>query len=109
MIRHETLSPPEDIYPINAWKFTETQFYPRFLAQTETIFNVTDSKIIKLYVDDEPFYLPTANRRSFERTLDMQAGTLDREVLWETPAGKQVLIQSRRLVSLQHRHLAAIA
>jgi alpha,alpha-trehalose phosphorylase len=39
----------------------------------------------------------------------MKAGTLDREILWETPAGKQVLIRSRRLVSLVDRHVAAIS
>jgi alpha,alpha-trehalose phosphorylase len=33
----------------------------------------------------------------------------DREVLWETPAGKQVLITSRRLVSFANRHVAAIS
>jgi hypothetical protein len=80
-----------------------------FAKTGQTMLNVTDSKIIKLYVDDEPFYLPTTNLLRFERRLDMQAGTLDREVLWETPSGKHVLLQSRRLVSFQHRHLAAIA
>ncbi len=79
-----------------------------FAKTGQTIVNVTDSKIIKLYVDDEPFYPPTANLLSFERALNMKSGTLDREILWETPAGKQVSIKSRRLVSLQHRHLAAI-
>src|SRR2546428_8412943 len=39
----------------------------------------------------------------------MQSGTLDREILWETPAGKQVLIASRRLVSFVHRHVPAIS
>jgi alpha,alpha-trehalose phosphorylase len=39
----------------------------------------------------------------------MRSGTLDREILWETPAGKQVLIKSRRLVSLPNRHVAAIS
>ena len=39
----------------------------------------------------------------------MRSGTLDREILWETPAGKQVLIRSRRLVSLANRHVAAIS
>ena len=39
----------------------------------------------------------------------MKSGTLDREILWETPAGKQVLITSRRLVSFAHRHVAAIS
>ena len=79
-----------------------------FAKTGQTIVNVADSKIIKLYVDDEPFYLPTANLLSFERALNMKSATLDREILWETPAGKQVSIKSRRLVSLQHRHLAAI-
>jgi len=79
------------------------------LATTgQTIVNVTDTKIIKLYVDDEPFWLPHANVRSFDRRLNMQAGTLDRDIVWETPAGKRVSIRSRRLVSFEHRHLAAI-
>jgi alpha,alpha-trehalose phosphorylase len=39
----------------------------------------------------------------------MKSGTLDREILWETPAGKQVLITSRRLISFVDRHVAAIS
>jgi alpha,alpha-trehalose phosphorylase len=39
----------------------------------------------------------------------MKSGTLDREILWETPAGKQVSITSRRLVSFANRHVAAIS
>jgi alpha,alpha-trehalose phosphorylase len=80
-----------------------------FAKTGQTIVNVTDSKIIRLYVDDEPFYLPTANLLHFERVLDMRAGTLVRDVLWETPSGKHVSIKSSRLVSFQHRHLAAIS
>jgi alpha,alpha-trehalose phosphorylase len=80
-----------------------------FARTGQTIVNVTDGKRIRLYVDDEPFFLPTAELSHFERALDMRAGTLDREVLWETASGKQVSIRSRRLVSLRHRHLAAIA
>src|SRR5215217_6819781 len=80
------------------------------LATTgQTILNVTDTKIIKLYVDDEVFWLPHAHLLHFERRLDMRTGTLDREVIWETPAGKQVSIRSRRLVSLTHRHMAAMS
>jgi alpha,alpha-trehalose phosphorylase len=75
----------------------------------QTIVNVTDSKIIKLFVDDEPFWLPTARCLRYDRRLNMQSGTLDREILWETPSGKQVLITSRRVVSFAHRHVAAIS
>jgi len=79
-----------------------------FAKTGQTIVNVTDSKIIKLFVDDEPFWLPNASFLSYDRRLNMKSGTLDREILWETPAGKQVLIKSRRLVSFVHRHVAAI-
>jgi alpha,alpha-trehalose phosphorylase len=80
-----------------------------FAKTGQTICNVTDGKIVKLFVDDEPFWLPDANLLTYDRRLNMRAGTLDREILWETPAGKQVLITSRRLVSLVNRHVAAIS
>ncbi len=79
-----------------------------FAKTGQTIVNVPDGRIIKLYVDDEPLFLPTANLLSFERVLDMQNGTLDRELVWEMPSGKQVSVKSRRLVSFKERHLAAI-
>jgi alpha,alpha-trehalose phosphorylase len=79
-----------------------------FARTGQTIVNLPDPKIIRLYVDDERLYLPTAHLLEFERVLDMRAGTLDRRILWRTPAGKRVLIRSRRLVSFTHRHAAAI-
>jgi alpha,alpha-trehalose phosphorylase len=80
-----------------------------FARTGQTICNVTDSKIIKLFVDDEPFWLPDAHLLTYDRRLNMRSGTLDREILWETPAGKQVSIKSRRLVSFPSRHVAAIS
>jgi len=80
-----------------------------FARTGQTICNVTDGKTIKLFVDDEPFWLPNAHLLNYDRRLNMKLGTLDREILWETPAGKQVLITSRRLVSFPDRHVAAIS
>jgi alpha,alpha-trehalose phosphorylase len=80
-----------------------------FARTGQTILSVTDSKIIKLFVDDEPLWLPHANLLRYERRLNMRSGTLDREILWETPSGKQVSITSRRLVSFANRHVAAIS
>jgi alpha,alpha-trehalose phosphorylase len=91
-----------------SWPIVYAEEAYGFARTGQTIVNATDSKIIRLYVDDEPFDLPMANLLKFERALDMQNGTLDREVLWQTPSGKQVSIRSRRLVSFEHRHLAAI-
>jgi len=45
----------------------------------------------------------------YKRVLDMRSGTLDREVLWETAAGKRVRVKSRRFVSFEHKHLALIS
>jgi alpha,alpha-trehalose phosphorylase len=88
------------VYPEDAYGFAKTG---------QTILNVTNSKIIKLFVDDEPFWLPNANLLRYDRRLNMKSGTLDREILWETPAGNQVLITSRRLISFANRHVAAIS
>src|SRR6516165_9593467 len=88
------------VYPEDAYGFAKTG---------QTILNVTNSKIIKLFVDDEPFWLPNANLLRYDRRLNMKSGTLDREILWETPAGNQVLITSRRLISFANKHVAAIS
>ena len=77
-----------------------------FAKTGQTMLNLADCKIIQLYVDDEPFFLPTAKLVTFERRLDMRRGVLTRDVLWETPSGKLVQINSMRMVSFRHRHLA---
>src|SRR6516164_562977 len=79
-----------------------------FATTGQTIVNAPDGKIIRLYLDDEPFHLSGARILRYERILDMRAGTLDRELLWETPAGWQVLVETRRLVSFHEKHIAAI-
>lgn len=92
-----------------AWPIVYGEEAYGFAKTGQTMLKVTDTKVIRLYVDDNTFSLPEATVHRFERTLDMKTGTLDREVLWETPTGKRVLIQSRRLVSFQHRHLVAFS
>ena len=44
-----------------------------FARTGQTICNVTDSKIIKLFVDDEPFWLPNAHLLSYDRRLNMKS------------------------------------
>ncbi len=79
------------------------------LARTgQTIVNVPDATTLRLYVDDEPLFVDTARMRQYARVLDMRAGTLTRELVWETAAGKQVVVRSCRIVSLAHRHLMAV-
>ena len=54
----------------------------------QTIINVTNGKIIRLLVDDEPFDVRYGELRHHERVLDFRAGMLDRTAEWESPAGQ---------------------
>ncbi|HEY3629350.1 MAG TPA: family 65 glycosyl hydrolase, partial [Jatrophihabitantaceae bacterium] len=74
----------------------------------QTIINVTDGKLIRLMVDDEPFDLRYGTLMHHERILDLRAGVLRRVVEWESPAGQVVRVRSTRLVSLTQRSIMAI-
>jgi alpha,alpha-trehalose phosphorylase len=75
----------------------------------QSVINVTNGKIIRLLVNDEPFDVRYGTVRSHTRVLDMRAGTLTREVVWTSPAGHTVKVKSVRLVSLTQRAIAAIS
>ncbi|MGH3834770.1 MAG: glycoside hydrolase family 65 protein [Pseudonocardiaceae bacterium] len=74
----------------------------------QTMINVTNGKLIRLLVDDEPLDVRYGKLRSHERMLDMRAGTLTRRMEWVSPAGKAVWVRSERLVSLAQRAVVAI-
>ena len=79
-----------------------------FAKTGQTIVNVPDAKLLKLYVDDEPLLLSAADLDSYERAVDFRNGVLTREMIWRTPAGKRVRVSSQRMVSFAHRHLAVM-
>jgi alpha,alpha-trehalose phosphorylase len=74
----------------------------------ETMINVTNGKVIRLLVDDEPFDLRYGTVERHERVLDLRDGVLRREVHWVSPAGQAVVVRSTRLVSFVQRSVAAI-
>jgi alpha,alpha-trehalose phosphorylase len=74
----------------------------------QTIVNVTNGKIIRLLVDDEPFDVRYGRLLAHERVLDLRAGVLRRRVEWSSPASTSVRVSSTRLVSFVQRTAAAI-
>jgi alpha,alpha-trehalose phosphorylase len=74
----------------------------------QTVINVTNGKIMRLLVNDEPFDVRYGILHSHTRVLDLRAGTLTREVVWTSPAGHTVKVCSVRLVSLTQRAIAAV-
>jgi alpha,alpha-trehalose phosphorylase len=74
----------------------------------QTIVNVTNGKIIRLLVDDEPLDVRYGELLAHERELDLRAGVLRRRVEWKSPTGTTVRVTSTRLVSFVQRAVAAI-
>ncbi|OBI92853.1 glycoside hydrolase family 65 protein [Mycobacterium sp. 1245805.9] len=93
-------------YEIRPLPYAEAGFgYPE---AGQTLVDVTNGKIIRLLVEDEPFDVRYGELLSHERVLDLRAGTLTRRAHWRSPNGKQIRVVSTRLVSLAQRGVAAI-
>jgi alpha,alpha-trehalose phosphorylase len=74
----------------------------------QVIINVTNGKVMRLLVEDEPFDIRYGELRRHERVLDFREGVLRREVQWVSPVGQAIRLNTVRLVSLAHRAVAAI-
>ncbi len=90
------------------WPIRHAEEAYGFATVGQTIVNVPDTKVIRLYVDDEPLLLSVADLTRYERSLSFADGVLRRELEWRTPSGKGVLIRSERMVSFTERHLAVM-
>src|ERR1700754_2321652 len=74
----------------------------------QTVVDVTNGKILRLLVDDEPFDVRYGKLISHERVLDLRAGQLRRTCQWTSPAGCTIRVTSTRMVSLTQRAIAAV-
>jgi alpha,alpha-trehalose phosphorylase len=75
---------------------------------SQSVINVTNGKLIRLLVDDEPFDVRYGSLGRHERTLDLREGVLRREVEWTSPAGQKIEVRSTRMVSFVQRSIVAI-
>ncbi|XBB66651.1 glycosyl hydrolase family 65 protein [Nocardioides sp. WV_118_6] len=90
------------------WPISHAEEAYGFARIGQTIVNVPDPKVIRLYVDDEPLQVSVADLIEYERALDFRSGVLSRDLLWRTPGGKRVRVRSTRMVPLEQRHLAVL-
>jgi alpha,alpha-trehalose phosphorylase len=94
------------VYELRPLPYAEAGYgYPE---SGQTVINVTNGKLIRLLVDDEPFDVRYGRLLSHERCLDLRDGVLRRTVEWQSPTGRTVKVRSTRLVSLAQRAIAAI-
>jgi alpha,alpha-trehalose phosphorylase len=76
--------------------------------EDQVVVNVTDAKVIRLLVDDEPFDIRYGDLHEHRRELDFRTGLLERVADWSTPTGRRVKVTTTRLVSFTQRAIAAI-
>ena len=76
---------------------------------SQALVNVTNGKLFRLLVDDEPFDVRYGELLSHERVLDFRTGTLRRIAEWRSPARRTVRVTSVRLVSFTHRAIVGFA
>jgi alpha,alpha-trehalose phosphorylase len=70
---------------------------------SQTMIDVTNGKLIRLLVDDEPLDARYGHLVAHDRRLDFRAGTLTRTAKWCSPARRAVQVTSTRFVSFTHR------
>ena len=58
--------------------------------------------------DFEVLVIGTADLEHYERTLDFRDGVLRRSLIWRTPSGKRVKVDSTRMASMTQRHLVVL-
>ncbi len=80
-----------------------------FAEDGQLVVNVTDGKIMRLQVEDEPLDIHRGEVEEHSRRLDFRTGTLERSVRWRSAGGHRVNVRTQRLVSLALRSLAAIS
>ena len=87
------------------WSIQHAEDAFGFAKVGQTLVHVPDPKLIKLYVNDEPLLVGEADCEEYSRRLDFRTGTLERTLLWRTPAGERLQVRSTRQVSFTERHL----
>src|ERR1051326_357784 len=76
--------------------------------QGQSLINVTNGKLFRLLVDDEPFDVRYGTLKHHERVLDLRNGVLRRSLEWVSPAGQAVRIRTTRLAPVGQRAGAAL-
>ena len=74
----------------------------------QTVVNVTNGKLIRLLVEDEPFDVRYGELRATSACWTCATACCAATVEWISPTGRAVRVRSTRLVSFTHRAVAAI-
>lgn len=79
------------------------------VEEKQTILNVADTQTITLKLDGEVFSMFAGKVLKSSRTLDMRKGITLREIVWESPQGKQVRLKITRMASFVETSLFLVS
>ncbi|HFE9682691.1 TPA: glycoside hydrolase family 65 protein [Clostridium perfringens] len=79
-----------------------------FPTESQSLLNLPNAKIIKLFIEDEEFSILTGEIEDYKRVLHMKEGRITRDLIWVSPKGKKVKISISRFVSFNNKNLMEI-
>lgn len=72
--------------------------------KSQTLLNLPNLKETRITVDGETFSLLESQTSHYHRSLYLKEGLVRRSVIWKTKSGKELKIESLRLVSFKLKH-----
>ncbi|MDU7954897.1 MAG: glycosyl hydrolase family 65 protein [Clostridium perfringens] len=79
-----------------------------FPTESQSLLNLPNAKIIKLFIEDEEFSMLTGEIEDYKRVLHMKEGRITRDLICVSPKGKKVKISISRFVSFNNKNLMEI-
>lgn len=87
-------------------RYGEANFGSPLLSQS--LLNLPNLKETRLLMDGEEFDMRKGKVEEYRRSLHMRDGILSRSLVWTSPKGKRVKIETKRLVSFQYKNIMAL-
>jgi len=94
------------IYEEGTIKYGEIAY--GFPEKSQTMLNAANGKKIMLCLEDENFNMNTGQLINYKRSINMKEGILKRSLIWQSPKGKQIKLDTERMVCLQRKNLAVV-
>lgn len=79
-----------------------------FIESKQFMVDVANTQTIKLFLEGEPFSMFTGKTLSRKISLHMDRGVTIREVHWQSPLGKEILLKITRMASFHQPSLFTI-
>ncbi|HWR60089.1 MAG TPA: glycosyl hydrolase family 65 protein [Clostridia bacterium] len=94
------------VYEEGIIRYGETAY--GFPEKSQTMINVANGKKIVLYLEDELFDMQAGTLLEYMRSINMKEGVLKRTLLWQSPEGRKIRLETERMTCLQRKNLAVV-